>query len=102
MATNSVGLAGVLADWAGADRSLPNGGTDPVREWVFPGHRAGTGQPVNRCIGVENLGGDDCRTKYTLYAGYGYHTDAWHCYPKDQWTEAEARAHYEGKNKPKV
>lgn len=92
MSETSKSIPSVLADLAGADRTLPYDRPDPEREWVIPGHdQART--VVMRAVGVERVGEGDLRTKYTLYTGYGYHTDAFHCYPKDQWTEAEAVAH---------
>jgi hypothetical protein len=84
-------IAGRLARMAGSDPTLPPDVPDPEREWIHPGHnnhRPGW----MRLVGVVKYG-DEARTKYTIISGYGYRTDVWHCYPKDQWAESEAAEH---------
>jgi hypothetical protein len=81
-------LAAALWGMAGGDGTLPVDRPDPEREWAFPGFSHG--RPVaHRCVGVSTYNGEP-RTTYVLLSGYGYRTDVWHCFPKDQWTEAEA------------
>lgn len=89
-------FSGMLWDMAGGDDTLPSDRPDPEREWVV------TARPddvaIHRLVSVEKWD-DTCRTVYRLVSaiiGSCIKNDVHYCYPKDQWTEEEARAHAQG------
>lgn len=52
-------------------------------------------QGHGRGVSVVEWAGVD-RTHYSIHAGYGMikRTLLWECFPKDQWTEEEARSYF--------
>lgn len=96
-------VASDMATMMGNDSTLPQNRHDPEKEWFFPGavdsSRLRMGVPGHgRSVGCVEWGGK-ARTYYNFCAGYGHVSAVWigDSYPKNQWTEEEARAHHESK-----
>lgn len=86
-----------LAAMMGNDPMLPKFHHDHEREWFFPGVRTLTIAPgAHRGVGVVEWD-DVSRTYYTFMNGHGYVPAIWrgNSYPKDQWSEDEARRCHE-------
>lgn len=85
-----------LAIMMGNDPTLPKDRHDPEREWFFSGLRAGISGQTPRAVGCDEWEGVS-RTYYTFMVGCGYVPAIWrgNSYPKDQWSEDEARRFHE-------
>lgn len=86
-----------LAAMMGNDPTLPKDRHDPEREWFFRGVRTlAFVSDVHRAVGVAEWDSVS-RTYYSFMKGHGYIPAIWrgNSYPKDQWSEDEARRCHE-------
>lgn len=85
-----------LAIMMGNDPTLPGDRHDPEREWFFAGVRKLAVADCPRAVGCKEWEGV-ARTYYTFMNGHGYVPRIWlgNSYPKDQWSEDEARRFHE-------
>jgi hypothetical protein len=87
-----------LFQMAGGDYSLSEDRPDPEREWALRGTSPSSvidmqEKGAGRAVSVLEWEGK-ARTYYSIYQGFGSVPQiwVWSCYPKNQWTEAEAQA----------
>lgn len=92
-----------LGDILGIDRTLPGDRPDHEKEWAFPGPRGEPDGPIDMTVrgAGRSAGGTEWAGKDRIYYGIWRDTGyiprvwAWACYPKDQWSEDEARAYHQ-------